>query len=129
MPFLGICLGMQALFETSEEAPEVAASASIPGAVQRFPADARVPHMGWNELEVAARVATDALRAAPYVYFAHSYYVPGVPDRPSAICTYAVRVHRGARSRQRLRRAVPPREVGRRSGLRDRAGSSWSCSC
>ena len=52
VPFFGICLGMQALFESSEEAPEVRGLAIYPGTVQRFPPDARVPHMGWNELEV-----------------------------------------------------------------------------
>ena len=51
VPFLGICLGMQALFESSEEAPEARGLGIFPGAVRRFPADARVPHMGWNQLE------------------------------------------------------------------------------
>ena len=52
VPFLGICLGMQALFDTSEEAPEVRGLGIYPGIVRRFPVGARVPHMGWNELEV-----------------------------------------------------------------------------
>ncbi|HKE28712.1 MAG TPA: imidazole glycerol phosphate synthase subunit HisH [Bryobacteraceae bacterium] len=90
VPFLGICLGMQALFETSEEAPEVRGLGLYAGAVCRFPLDARVPHMGWNEL--AARPGTRLMRnlpARPFVYFAHSYYVP-VNDRAAATCTYAV---------------------------------------
>ena len=68
VPFLGICLGMQALFETSEEAPEVRGLGIYPGAVQRFPIDARVPHMGWNELEVrpGSKLVRD-LNARPYV--------------------------------------------------------------
>jgi len=88
VPFLGICLGMQALFETSEEAPEVRGLGIYPGTVQRFPTDARVPHMGWNELEVrpTSKLVRD-LNARPYVYFAHSYYVPENP-RASATCTY-----------------------------------------
>jgi imidazole glycerol phosphate synthase glutamine amidotransferase subunit len=88
VPFLGICLGLQALFETSEEAPEVRGLGIYPGTVQRFPMDARVPHMGWNELEVrpASKLVRD-LPARPYVYFAHSYYVPENP-RASATCTY-----------------------------------------
>ena len=88
VPFLGICLGLQALFETSEEAPEVRGLGIFPGAVQRFPIDARVPHMGWNELEVrpTSKLVRD-LNARPYVYFAHSYYVPENP-RASATCTY-----------------------------------------
>jgi glutamine amidotransferase len=91
VPFLGICLGLQALFETSEEAPEVRGLGVYEGAVKRFPLDARVPHMGWNELEV--RPESKLLRnleARPFVYFAHSYYVPENP-RASATCTYEVR--------------------------------------
>ena len=49
VPFLGICLGLQALFESSEEAPEVRGLGIYPGTVRRFPPDARVPHMGWND--------------------------------------------------------------------------------
>jgi len=91
VPFLGICLGMQALFESSEEAPEVRGLGLYPGAVLRFPAPARVPHMGWNQLE--ARPESRLLRGiAPnsYVYFAHSYYVPVVPQA-AAVCTYGLR--------------------------------------
>ena len=77
VPFFGICLGMQALFERSEEAPEVRGLGLYPGEVRRFPLDARVPHMGWNALEPTDR----------YVYFAHSYYVPECPQTAAA-CTY-----------------------------------------
>ncbi|MGD0500103.1 MAG: imidazole glycerol phosphate synthase subunit HisH [Bryobacteraceae bacterium] len=88
VPFLGICLGLQALFETSEEAPEVRGLGVYPGAVKRFPAGARVPHMGWNELEV--RHDSKLIRnldARPFVYFAHSYYVPR-HERAAATCVY-----------------------------------------
>ena len=51
VPFLGICLGMQALFEGSDEAPEGRGLGIFAGRVVRFPAGARVPHMGWNRLE------------------------------------------------------------------------------
>jgi len=89
-PFLGICLGMQALFERSEEAPDVDGFGLFAGVVKRFPAHARVPHTGWNDLEVkpCARLLDPAAR--PYVYFNHSYYVPEAPQA-SAICTYEVR--------------------------------------
>jgi imidazole glycerol-phosphate synthase subunit HisH len=80
VPFFGICLGMQALFESSEEAPEVRGLGIFPGTVRRFPMDARVPHMGWNQLEPDGR----------YVYFAHSYYVPE-NQHTAAACTYGVR--------------------------------------
>lgn len=88
VPFLGICLGMQALFERSDEAPEVRGLGLYPGTVKRFGEDARVPHMGWNELAVRAdsRLVSN-LSPRPYVYFAHSYYVPEDP-RAAATCTY-----------------------------------------
>jgi len=91
VPFLGICLGMQALFDSSEEALEVRGLGIYAGTVQRFPMDARVPHMGWNELEVrpGSKLVRD-LNARPYVYFAHSYYVPE-NERASATCTYELR--------------------------------------
>src|ERR1035438_7462436 len=86
---LGICLGLQALFEASEEAPEVRGLGLFAGTVRRFSMDARVPHMGWNELEVKpdSKLVRD-LPGRPFVYFAHSYYVP-VDARAAAICTYA----------------------------------------
>jgi imidazole glycerol phosphate synthase glutamine amidotransferase subunit len=88
IPFLGICLGLQALFESSEEAPELEGLALFPGVVSRFPAHARVPHMGWNELERrhSSRLLT-RLPDRPYVYFAHSYYAP-VVGATVASCTY-----------------------------------------
>ncbi len=77
VPFLGICLGLQALFEASEEAPELPGLGIYTGTVRRFPAGVRVPHMGWNTLETRAPSRLLAgLGAEPYVYFAHSYYVP-----------------------------------------------------
>ena len=91
VPFLGICLGLQALFTSSEEAPEMQGLGLYPGAVRRFPADARVPHMGWNELERRgdSRLLANLDDARPYVYFAHSYYVPETKVA-AATCTYAV---------------------------------------
>jgi imidazole glycerol-phosphate synthase subunit HisH len=91
VPFLGICLGMQALFEASDEAPEERGLALFPGRVVRFPAGARVPHMGWNQLEVkpGSRLLS-GLGAAPFVYFAHSYYVPE-HEHAAASCEYELR--------------------------------------
>ena len=77
IPFLGICLGLQGLFERSEEAPEVEGLGIFRGVVDRFPQDARVPHMGWNTLKpFRSTRLLQGLGADPYVYFAHSYYVP-----------------------------------------------------
>jgi len=88
VPFLGICLGLQALFERSEEAPDEKGLAIFPGLVARFPQDARVPHMGWNTLHRVkpSRLLKD-IEEHPYVYFAHSYYVPVTPQA-AATCTY-----------------------------------------
>jgi glutamine amidotransferase len=89
VPFLGICLGLQALLGESEEAPEAPGLGLYPGSVRRFPVDARVPHMGWNQLEFKAPSKLLGNLNAPYVYFAHSYYVPENPAT-AASCTYGV---------------------------------------
>jgi len=87
-PFLGICLGLQALFSASEEAPEERGFALLEGVVRRFDAQARVPHMGWNDLGRRRESSLMAgLPERPYVYFAHSYYVPE-SYATAAICTY-----------------------------------------
>lgn len=90
VPFLGICLGLQALFNSSEEAPGLTGLGIFPGVVQRFAIDARVPHMGWNSLapQRESKLLTN-LGPDPYVYFAHSYYVP-VVDSTAATCTYTI---------------------------------------
>ncbi len=88
IPFLGICLGLQALFESSDEAPDVKGLGVYNGTVRRFPMDARVPHMGWNTLDAVkpARLLT-GLEAHSHLYFAHSFYVPVTPWTAAA-CTY-----------------------------------------
>lgn len=90
VPFLGICLGLQALFESSEEAPEVCGLGLFAGVVRRFPAAARVPHMGWNQLDAcrASRLLA-GLDARAFVYFAHSYYAPAI-RQTAATCTYSL---------------------------------------
>jgi imidazole glycerol phosphate synthase glutamine amidotransferase subunit len=89
IPFLGICLGLQALFERSEEAPEQQGLGIFPGIVRRFDQSARVPHMGWNQLDlVRPSKLLAGLPLQPHVYFAHSYYVP-VVDQTAATCTYS----------------------------------------
>jgi imidazole glycerol phosphate synthase glutamine amidotransferase subunit len=89
-PFLGICLGMQALFESSAEAPEESGFSLFSGRVERFPADARVPHMGWNEIvPVKQGRLLAGIGMSPYVYFAHSYYGP-VAAPTAATCNYTL---------------------------------------
>jgi imidazole glycerol phosphate synthase glutamine amidotransferase subunit len=89
IPFLGICLGLQALFERSEEAPAERGLGLFEGEIRRFPAGARVPHMGWNE--VTARACSKLLGdlQRPYLYFAHSYYAP-LHRATAATCDYAL---------------------------------------
>ena len=88
VPFLGICLGLQAMFETSAEAPGERGLALFAGQVERFPPTARVPHMGWNELvPVGSSRLLNGLGTRPYVYFAHSYYCPRM-FATAATCEY-----------------------------------------
>ncbi len=91
VPFLGICLGLQALFGGSEEAPELRGLGVFPERITRFKGAARVPHMGWNEIDPRpnSRILKN-LSPQTYVYFAHSYFAP-VIDATAASCTYTVR--------------------------------------
>lgn len=74
-PFLGICLGMQMLFESSEENPGVSGLGVLPGCVRRFPPNLKVPHLGWNALiQVKASPLWRDVPANAYFYFAHSFY-------------------------------------------------------
>lgn len=72
VPLFGICVGMQVLFESSEE-DGAACLGLIPGEVRRLRNAPRLPHIGWNELEIAADPLFDGLPPRPVVYFVHSY--------------------------------------------------------
>ena len=88
VPFLGVCLGLQALFESSEEAPAERGLAIFKGVVRRFSGEQRIPHMGWNNLDrVRESRLLEGLGDRPFVYFANSYYAPAVPET-SASCEY-----------------------------------------
>lgn len=87
-PFFGICLGMQALFSASEEAPDLEGLNIYPERIERFPAGARVPHMGWNSLTPRPdSKLLKGLNEPIYVYFANSYYAPPI-EATSATCEY-----------------------------------------
>ncbi len=88
-PFLGICVGLQCLFEGSEESPGVPGLGVLPGEVKRFKGPVRVPHMGWNSLtRLRPSKLLRSIVGEPFTYFAHSFYAP-VVDETAAICTYS----------------------------------------
>jgi glutamine amidotransferase len=90
-PFLGICVGMQLLFERSEEHEHCAGFGYLPGAVTRFERAPRVPHMGWNELEVVgSHPFIEGVQSGEHVYFLHSYRAP-VNAATLAAATYGER--------------------------------------
>lgn len=91
-PFLGICVGMQVLFQESDEFGRAKGLGILPGAVSRFTSAApRVPHMGWNRLKVTAQHPfVAALGEEPYAYFLHSYRAP-VGDDTVAAATHGER--------------------------------------
>ena len=74
-PFLGVCVGLQVLFEASKESPGVAGLGILPGTVERFEAgELKVPHMGWNELRIERRHPVFEDLDGEAFYFVHSYY-------------------------------------------------------
>lgn len=88
VPFLGICIGLQCLFESSEEAPEANGLGIFTGSIKRFVGDARIPHMGWNSLSTARPAKLlKGLDDGAFTYFAHSYYAPLI-EATAATCTY-----------------------------------------
>ncbi len=80
-PFFGICLGLQALFDSSEEAPDVAGLSVIPGSVKRFDVDLAVPHIGWNGVKVSQpSLLFNGMSGDEKFYFVHSYHVAPSSD-------------------------------------------------
>ncbi len=99
-PFLGICLGMQWLFDGSEEAPNFAGAGLLSGDCRQFPTEVKSPHVGWNSLSLSG--VSDSPKSEPgkskllrhlpsnsFVYFTHSFYAPVTPPT-SATSDYGV---------------------------------------
>jgi imidazole glycerol phosphate synthase glutamine amidotransferase subunit len=87
--FLGICLGLQALYETSDEAPSLAGLGLFPGRVTRLPAGVKLPHMGWNQLQRATTSRLlEGISPEAYFYFAHSYAAPASGTESVAVCEH-----------------------------------------
>ncbi|MER1985663.1 MAG: imidazole glycerol phosphate synthase subunit HisH [Solibacillus sp.] len=82
-PLLGICLGMQLMFEDSEEVAQTKGLGIFNGSIQRFTNVPRIPHMGWNDLQLATTpywLAEKELPTDRYVYFVHSFYATGLDN-------------------------------------------------
>lgn len=99
-PFLGICLGLQLLFESSEESPGVEGLGLLKGKIVRIPEGKKedgtalkVPHIGWNSLEFPKKGRLfEGLSGDPYVYFVHSYYLKAQEDIVTARAQYGVAI-------------------------------------
>ena len=96
-PFLGICMGLQLLFDESDEAPGVKGLGVLKGKILRIPEGEgrKIPHMGWNSLSLqnGGRLF-EGLSGEPYVYFVHSYYLKAEDEGiVKAVTRYGVRIH------------------------------------
>ena len=95
-PFLGICLGLQLMYESSEEAPGVEGLGLLKGKIVRIPEGdgLKVPHMGWNSLSFPKEGRLFAgIPENSYVYFVHSYYLQAEEDIVTATAEYGVTIH------------------------------------
>jgi imidazole glycerol phosphate synthase glutamine amidotransferase subunit len=89
VPFLGVCLGLQALYETSEEARELRGLHLLPGSVRSLPSTVKLPHMGWNQLKLTrSSRLLEGISADAYFYFAHSFAAANANGEAVAICTH-----------------------------------------
>ena len=96
IPFLGICLGLQLMFESSEEAPGMEGLGLLKGKIVRIPEGdgLKVPHMGWNSLSFPKEGRLFAgIPENSYVYFVHSYYLQAEDDIVTATAEYGVTIH------------------------------------
>ena len=99
-PLLGICLGLQLFFESSEETPGVEGLGLLPGKIVRIPDKEgfKIPHMGWNSIQInpASRLLK-GIEEGAYVYFVHSYYLQAENETDVAATTdYVVNIHAAA---------------------------------
>ncbi|MEZ3436991.1 MAG: imidazole glycerol phosphate synthase subunit HisH [Lachnospiraceae bacterium] len=96
-PFLGICLGLQLLFEQSDESPGVEGLGVLKGKILKIPEGEglKIPHMGWNSLEfVGEGRLFKGISSKPYVYFVHSYYLKAEDEEiVTAVTDYGTRIH------------------------------------
>lgn len=97
IPFLGICLGLQLLYETSEESEGVTGLGVLEGKIIKIPkqGDLKIPHMGWNSLDITPKAKLfEGIENHPYVYFVHSYYLQAKREEEvAATVEYGVHIH------------------------------------
>jgi imidazole glycerol phosphate synthase glutamine amidotransferase subunit len=92
VPFLGICLGLQALYAASDEAPELTGLQLLSGRVRMLPTFAKLPHMGWNRLILKNKSRLlQGVDANAYFYFAHSYAAIDPGQEAMAVCDYGTK--------------------------------------
>lgn len=101
-PFLGICLGLQLIFESSDEAPGVKGLGLLPGKILRIPPaeGLKIPHMGWNSLKIKdGATLFEGIADGSYVYFVHSYYLKADEESAVAASTeYGTHIHASVES-------------------------------
>ncbi len=88
VPLLGVCLGMQLLFEVGEEGRSASGLGLLPGSVRRLAGGLKVPHMGWNQLAITRPIPALAGAAGRFFYFVHSYVAQADPADVVAVTTY-----------------------------------------
>ncbi len=90
-PFLGICLGLQALYQSSAEAPELPGLGLMHGHVEQLPHNVKLPHMGWNQLRPLRDCRLlEGIPPDSYFYFAHSYAAPAGGPASAATCEHGI---------------------------------------
>ncbi len=120
-PFLGICLGLQLLFDRSDEAPGVEGLGILKGSILRIPAQEglKIPHMGWNNVKLMkeSRIFHD-LGENPYFYFVHSYYLKAdKPEDVAAVTYYGTKIDAAVEHENVFASQFHP-EKSSRTGLR-----------
>lgn len=120
IPLLGICLGLQLLFEGSDETPGVSGLSLLKGRILKIPDGNgfKVPHVGWNSLEIGKDAAL--FRGIPngsYMYFVHSYYLQTEEDIVAATTDYGVEIHASIQKKNLFACQFHPEKSGE-AGLR-----------
>lgn len=115
-PFLGICLGLQILFESSQESPGVAGLGLLKGKILHLPRESglKIPHIGWNSLALKEGESLFAgLPQESYVYFVHSYYLRAEEDVVTATAEYGTVIHAAVRKGNLMACQFHPEKSGR----------------